>query len=334
MKKLAAFLLASAFILTSFCIFASADSNPKVFNDFSTEKAGVPQMGSSIFTPTPQCSEITFVQSPTLGKLTAKLTGTMSSGDACVDIVTPDDDFFDASGKDALEFWVDISEFTDPAKVFKIRVWTGPMVDGWQYACVDLSAETPFLIQEDGKWVEKFDDYGRVVLPEGYKGYVRIPTGPLMASICPYEGNGKQGDIKQVKQIRFYWSSTKLNKFSGIYFGDIRFVDTKATGTPSTSSKTTTSKKDTSKAQTDTSKSEDVSSAPSEASDPSDTSTVDEESSEAVNEESNSVTSTATTGGPKGGNTLAIVIVVVVVVAAAAGVTAFLLLRKKGATGK
>ncbi|MDD4366082.1 MAG: hypothetical protein PHV38_00225 [Eubacteriales bacterium] len=223
MKRITSMLIILCLLLSVSSLILAEDTNPAILNDFRNETAGVPGAESDIWTVTPQCTELEFVQSTDLSKLVAKVTGTMSTGDAAIDMTTLDDNGVDGTGKDMLELWIDMSEFADPA--LKLRFWTKDTAEEPAHACLELSAETPFYYIVDGEWVEMFDDYGRLVLPDGYKGYVRIALQELLESPSPYEGTGINGDITNLWRLRFWWTNTNENKFQPVSFGNVRFID-------------------------------------------------------------------------------------------------------------
>lgn len=232
MKKLLAVLMCALLMATFSAIVFAEDTDPVLFNEFSDQTVGNLPEGGSVSNPDPSAATITFAQSSVLNKVVAKVT-LGSSGYACIDIRSKDGSLCNATGKDMLEFWVDFSEMDDSA--FAVRLWSYPLVDGWQYACFDLSTyqESYYYQDEEGDWIAATDPYGRVALPAGYVGKVRIDLNELLISPCPYEGNGQDGDISKIYQFRVYCGIAANTAGDSFYVTDIRFVDSSLDEEPS-----------------------------------------------------------------------------------------------------
>ncbi|MBQ8731709.1 MAG: hypothetical protein IJY82_02645 [Oscillospiraceae bacterium] len=232
-KKIMASLMVASLAATMMLSASAAEGSLK-FNDLAAEKVGVALGDTSVFSATPERTQIAIVEKD--GKKLVSMTGTMGAGDASVRIVSPNGDI-DATGFEYLEFYVDVSEFVDETAgenpiPLASRYWTGghEKEEDGTYYCVDMmpfegGAAVPWQLWVDGAWQESTDDYGRFLFPFGYKGYVRVDLAKLMESPCGYENNGGPGHIDEFKQIQFVFTLTRSNKKLPIYFGEFNFVD-------------------------------------------------------------------------------------------------------------
>ncbi|MBQ8732628.1 MAG: hypothetical protein IJY82_07355, partial [Oscillospiraceae bacterium] len=123
----------------------------------------------------------------------------------------------DASGREYFEFYVDISEVSPDAPfaiVFRMRNADGSK----EYMSPSVGAgDAMQLIDANGVTEATLDDYGRIVLPAGFAGYVRM-------AVATFAADGL--DMTAVASMVIWYGATDNEIGKTIYFNDFRFGGT------------------------------------------------------------------------------------------------------------
>ncbi len=170
-----------------------------------------------------------------------KVTSNVDAGDVyCIYFLTGGP-FVDATGKQYFEFWVDTTgavtadwneDGTEDGVALAIAIHS----DGAHYqGAKQYNAQgAKYLIQVDGKWVEKTMDttvpanasqsYPGIVLPVDYSGYVRVDFDTFKAA------NGGNGtlDLTKINFFELWYGTATAKSGSVLYFNDFKFVNAAA----------------------------------------------------------------------------------------------------------
>lgn len=127
------------------------------------------------------------------------------------------------SDKKYLEFWIDTSIAAKTRQLgLGLRLFDA---DGAVADSYGANEEIEYWLYENGKWINYGMEGGKITLPLGYKGYVRLNVSQFKSCVTNYIGNGKPADLSKIKGIWLWWNVAEEQVGQSVYVNDLRFVN-------------------------------------------------------------------------------------------------------------